>query len=684
MNLKKLSYNISLIVLTLGASLIIGLLSFGGFFALWPILSLASVAFILSVAYEGEIYYQNIKGALNKLFKPDHLKLELARSTLQTCFPHDKPRAQWPRFFVDYELTLHQLHAFEHQSLDATRRIEKKKIMVALRKMERAFADHLNAPRNGPTAHLTEDERALRAYLTNYPIKGLQGGTTYESLSEKAQALLQARQFTFRGVQLFSALAAVFMGFGTTYLLVEAFTIIPFLAAIPLAIWPALIVPMAAISGLAYGLLTYNTITNMVTHDTIRTRFNKLRQDVKDNGLTVRNGLTAFTALALCALAIALTLCTAGTWWTIVQETRPLFNWMKKIPPFVMGVLTPLITGLSALAFNLENSSESLDMIEEATQEQNNGLAEAWTAFKAKLNAVRARENTLQLLNPFRLSVMITVTPLLLLLFSGHLVSIGLTANRVPGIPAIITSFLNILSEFFEDLHYFVSHKGAHRHDTRSLLAEHLGGGHGHNHEQDFPSRLVKFLAAPLYALSGLWSYAFSQLNPKEHRFTWNQAFQQPVDVPSTPWVTPYIPKNVKPNISADPKQAFPIKGQVETANDASVTHALLCPCCTPPESAPALSIAQKSDEATAVRKARPSRNPLNLTFFKPACVNPACVTCPPAPVSEEQQPTTTRPRGTHSRWQTPLPNMGLFCGECTELTSTAALSQPDGSVLTP
>ena len=71
-NPRKIPYNIALIILTAGASLILGFLSFGGMYALLPFLPLAFAGFALSVSYEGEIYLQNIKGALKKLFKTNY------------------------------------------------------------------------------------------------------------------------------------------------------------------------------------------------------------------------------------------------------------------------------------------------------------------------------------------------------------------------------------------------------------------------------------------------------------------------------------------------------------------------------------------------------------------------------------------------------------------------------------
>ena len=55
--------------LTLGASLTIGLLSFGGFYAIYPSIYLGITSGVLAAIYEGEIYMTNIEDASSKLFK---------------------------------------------------------------------------------------------------------------------------------------------------------------------------------------------------------------------------------------------------------------------------------------------------------------------------------------------------------------------------------------------------------------------------------------------------------------------------------------------------------------------------------------------------------------------------------------------------------------------------------------
>ena len=123
---NKIPYNLLLIFLTLGASLILGFLSFGGMFALFPFLGLAFAAFVLSIAYEAEIYLQNNKGALNKLLKHNYLENFLAREYLLTSFPTDINAEDCPQFFKDYAAQLKLLDFFGHKNLNENSKQRKK------------------------------------------------------------------------------------------------------------------------------------------------------------------------------------------------------------------------------------------------------------------------------------------------------------------------------------------------------------------------------------------------------------------------------------------------------------------------------------------------------------------------------------------------------------------------------
>ncbi|WP_051131836.1 hypothetical protein [Legionella tunisiensis] len=159
-----------------------------------------------------------------------------------------------------------------------------------------------------------------------------------------------------------------------------------------------------------------------------------------------------------------------------------------------------------------------------------------WEKFSRAFQALRERENWLQIANPARLVLAVTITPLRVLLFLGHLVSIGVTADRMPGIPEMVSAILGIVSEGFEDIHYFVPHEHDHSHSTKGLLEERLEAGHGHDHSADLPTRILKLIALPIYGLAALWDSAFSQFNnPKQQlglSSAWDKQTGQPAVAP--------------------------------------------------------------------------------------------------------------------------------------------------------
>lgn len=519
---KKIPYYIALTLLTTGASLILGFLSFGGMYALLPILPLAFAAFGLSVAYEGEIYLQNIKGAFNKLFKRNYLKNHLAREYLLEHFPENTDDC--PEFFKDYEKQLKLVNQFNSEKLTEASKKQKKQQEKILKDMEKWFALQLFATKDDPQTSYSQE---LREWLT-------------QNQQAKWQAMYAKRKLTFHAVKAFSLLSATFMGLGTTYLVVEAFSVIPIMAAIPFALWPFIIIPMALIAGAAYGMLTYNTVTDLINNDTLNKWYQKIRADFA-KGVTVRNVFIATMAVLLVGLAVALTICTAGTWWTVAKNARPLFAWMSKIPGFVMGIINPIITGASAIFFNIENTSESLQMVDAATKSGINIFKSIFQSLQKGFKQLGDTENWLQILNPFRLILKLTITPLRILFFLGHLISIALTADRMPGIPQIVSALIALISEGFEDAHYFIDlhhdhdhshddHKHGHGHthhhhhgdesceehnkkNTVHLLKKRLGGAGGHSHDADIPTKILKILVSPVYFLAAVWDYLASKMN---------------------------------------------------------------------------------------------------------------------------------------------------------------------------
>ncbi|MCH9756588.1 MAG: hypothetical protein K0U37_05290 [Gammaproteobacteria bacterium] len=538
--IKKTLYRFSLSILAAGASLILGLLSFGGMYALWPALIPAIISFVLSVAYEGEIYSQNIERAFEKIFTKNYFEHQLTKDFLKNILTED--RASMRKSFATRLFDEISLQKDKMAGKDVTLRDKAHQSSDKLHEKVIFLVDYETALRNHDTKTLDELEKSfskqIRAEAFDKSSKDPHAKALYDwlhakqpdgkpSLHEQYKTRYDKRRWPLFGIQIFSIVTSLFMGLGTTYLLVELFSLIPMLAAIPFVFWPMIITPMAAIAGLAYGLLTYNAVTNLMANNTLLAWYQKLGHNLKQNPYSLKNIGMALTATLLFAMALTLTICTAGTWWTIVQEVPPLFKWMKKIPTFVMGVLNPIITGLSSVVFNFENSSETLTMIEELLDENNNDLSikPLKEALQNTAKHLWEKENVLQWLNPFRLALVTVVLPMRYVLFIGHLFSIGVTADRIPGLSKYFSAFLGSLSEGFEDVHYFFKH--THPTDFHSLKNERLGESQGHEHNQDLPSWIIEKIALPFYVLSAAWDSLFSMLNKKEHRVDPKKSFTQ-------------------------------------------------------------------------------------------------------------------------------------------------------------
>ncbi len=252
-----------------------------------------------------------------------------------------------------------------------------------------------------------------RQLFTPKLAQGEYAGELQEWLKKHEQDLwikkLHKREKLFKYVLAFSLLTGVFMGLGTTYLLTEAFAVIPLMAIISGPMLPFVIAPMAIVAGAAYALLSYNAVTDMIQQDTLSKWYYKIR-DAWQNGSKLKASLLSLATFGLVALAIALTLCTAGTWWTVTKEARPLFAWMAKLPSFIMGIINPIINGFSAIIFNLQNTSESLEMVEEALEPTTDKKESRLKSVRRFISSLIEKENVLQLFNVPRIILKLTLT----------------------------------------------------------------------------------------------------------------------------------------------------------------------------------------------------------------------------------------------------------------------------------
>jgi hypothetical protein len=94
----------------------------------------------------------------------------------------------------------------------------------------------------------------------------------------------------------------------------------------------------------------------------------------------------------------------------------------------------------------------------------------------------------------------------------------------MPGVPQILAALIAIISEGFEDAHYFAGGGSEESNDLASgeqnqeskfkaLLKGHLDSGSEENHGTDIPTFILQVVTSPLYALAALWDSLTSRLN---------------------------------------------------------------------------------------------------------------------------------------------------------------------------
>jgi hypothetical protein len=321
------------VILTSGAIVLLGLLSFAGMYVLLPLLSVSIAAFILSVIYEGEIYQKNISNALDKLLN-EHLTAQILGEELLDKLDL-KNRNPLPAFFQTYKNL-----ADKHPSPARDKR---------LKTMQIWFGKLLMNPPVDPPHYIDAISEFLTDELTNEQIQ-----TRSEEITSRN-----------RNIKVFAMLAAGFMSLGTIFLILEVLPVLPFLSISP-ALLPFVVIPMASISGIAYGFLSYNSLTDFLLKNNLHSWWQGVKNDLTSENRSWKQIIfAAFSAFVL-VLNLTLTLCTAGTWWTVVNATQTTWNWLKHpITQFATALIAPIVS-ISTLGFNLENTIETINEVKES------------------------------------------------------------------------------------------------------------------------------------------------------------------------------------------------------------------------------------------------------------------------------------------------------------------------------
>lgn len=683
---KPTLISISTWVLAFSASMILGLLSFSGMFAIWPYLSLAFAAFIFAVIIEGEIYIRNVTSASEKLTDPKayehqltdlylqeklvdydknrdlflprepsaddirrvreynqvlifkqneqfhigfrtaegsyatqqltgeqceflkHYKQEqfmeipghhdLIQTILTGIDPEIKARPQenYPMFvrvYITQSLYLRKYNCYLHTQLPEDQSQARLTNMnQLLTQLEDEFNEALfHAPAMGETPdaadfpisitgknyHLDfatmamsvkESETATKLVSKSQPFYFVKPVVVppkldLEYLSDDAPALtnLTEQNYQYHRNKLIewiradsalwknklakhtvhsriafalSAFAAAIMGIGTTYLIMEAVTVIPWLSILPLGLFPPIIGPLALLAGIAHGLLIYNSLTDMLLDNPAKKFMDRIRA-ISWQEMSLKRSLILALSVVLLIVTIFLTICTIGTWLTVFHKTKPLFTLIAAIPNVLLNTVIPTLIGISILPFSLQSLSNTLEGLESNpnldgaiaglnpwtwtgsteslprnVQDLSNWFSDRlwqhWIPGFLGVTAQEFAEETYwQKRNPYRIVYRLLFEPLRDFIFLGHLLSAGATADQMEGVPIIFSFWLNFFFEGAEDWDWIWGRAHVDNIDTLDLLKERAQKADDHNHDKNFPMRLLKACFEPVLRRAAKW-----------------------------------------------------------------------------------------------------------------------------------------------------------------------------------
>lgn len=567
-----------------GAAVALGLLSFSGMYTMVPIVALAMGSFGLVTMYEAEVFIQNIKGAFKKL------SLSYIRQQMATKLLVQKIRdghGQDCQFFIDYEKQLKRLYSYQDEvPLTPDARKRKRETEAELNRMEAWFSELV----------FDKDKNIERSQIESEVIAVFKQGSELDDLINTYKK--RAPYYTVGKV--LGGIGALCSTLGTIYLFGQALPLIPFIAGFSVSLaFP--IITLSVFAGLGYGYMVYNAVADMITNETLKKYYHRI-QAYRKKGPWHAAGMVALTIIVVGMITMA-TLFTAGTWWTIATKSGDAFLWLKAkaaaayavvsvVSGWFMQVVTPIVMAISGFVFDMQNSSDSIDELFEVYHQLKEKVKSGWKNLGKNFKALRERENWGQILNPFRITSIIIMSPVRAALFIAHLFGDGVVDNQTPIVPVAVPSAHDVTIAFIDDFHYFAGHDhhghdheahgqdcnhnyghdhhenmhthGDERHDDgfHHFLEAYQSGECGHDHHNDIPTRFLRLVSNVVNVFSVGWDWAFSG---KWDRAQWHDSWHKIYDVK--------LQKNVVDNDKENPSDAWVQASQAIAVREFKAAH---------------------------------------------------------------------------------------------------------------
>lgn len=527
--LRKLPKKLWVGFLALGASTTLALLSFTGMGVISPLLGLGLSATFFAVTFDGQIYFQFIRNALDKLgFKKDELKKSLANEFMLKKLLEEEPQEQDPEIIKEYRASVLRYQylclleeegsSLWNEGLDR----EKEWLRLNIRDLQLWFSIELF--NTDPTENLRPAQAAFRTWFkSSASAENADDNTDVQEELIKRFSKETFYRKLFRWLSIFSGIST---GFGTLLLLIQQLAAIGFIASLPFGGFMAIVVPLAVFAGMAAAYITFNALCDLYHNDTIKKWFYKLQKDFFNSESKGRTVLAALGIL-LIPLSLIFTLLSIGTWFTIMKIPGSV-GLLTAIPMGVMAILA----GITNLPFVIENSSNTykawrhkLDNLSIPEKMSYKDQSTIW------LNKNSETQHTAQIFNPIAFFETITYKPLVYLFFGGHAAGSSLTADRFPGLPLWLSTLAAFFSSIFADFGIFFpmdEHNIIENNEVslKKTLKVQLDANHHHDHGDSLPHLLLRALFWPVRVLKIGWHMVGSWLNkdPEKHLNSYAEA----------------------------------------------------------------------------------------------------------------------------------------------------------------
>jgi hypothetical protein len=496
MNYKPLRYALTALF-SLGAIALIGILSYSGMLYLTGNIIASIASAILAVIIEGEIYKRNILSGVGMILEfGDYIERDSYCNTLKAFVKNLEDKGaleQDSTLLKDYHKLRQHIKKLKHaKRLSEDQQKELQHCETRATEIESFFIRYID--------NQIDPENLVEQRLK----MGLD-----QHLSEKKNGIYHSLQNNIQWERLWLWLSMpVTVGGGIMAMLVAASQLTAAITAIGLTITPILLLgvwPVAGLAAVGFMLMTYNTFVDMIHHKKWLGHWNSFK--AKMSAASGFSKILHVIGMALLAgLAVFATLATTATWWVAAQTGITLLPFLTtlsdKMKTFISTIGIGLF-GFGILVFEYANSLESLATLSKGPslhglpKDQRVALKEMplISQFFTILSAqIQASYRTWRLkplsvkINPFTWAIRLIEFPFRLVVFIGHLISIGVTGDRLGNINPAITSTMGALQEGMTDIHY-------------------LWGGECHHHHSDLAGLFLNVALAPLKLFSAAWNY---------------------------------------------------------------------------------------------------------------------------------------------------------------------------------